>query len=389
VVDNARFKCGVNHIEVYLDSVLVFKQNIERLNLTQGRSIYTVLDFRKMLADGNRFYKLYQDDGNTLNFYSQSPGNGKLRIKGTNQSNVRIVMQDFHGNTSTVRFRLKPGEPQREIITLETPKADVTSDIQDNTLVISSRMCESEEYGAQAYVTGEPVELEPSYFNASKNVFLIDLRKIIPDSVVVCGQSIVTNLKAMVPSGTEYKYYSDLMDIRFPDRALYDTLYLTAAHTLSMDSLEIFSLGPQEPFNRSITVTLKPTQAYARDKTTGVYRVYGRTYGYEGGEWANGKITFYPRELGDFTILTDTVPPVITRIYANTHGTRFRIGDNLSGIASFEATLNGKWLLMNYDAKTGILVSEKLDPNVPLAGDFELTVTDQAGNKKTYTQKIQ
>jgi hypothetical protein len=44
---------------------------------------------------------------------------------------------------------------------------------------------------------------------------------------------------------------------------------------------------------------------------------------------------------------------------------------------------------MNYDAKTGILVSEKLDPKASLAGDFELTVTDQAGNKKTYAQKIQ
>ncbi|WKZ58143.1 MAG: M23 family metallopeptidase [Cyclobacteriaceae bacterium] len=389
VVDNARFKCGVNYIEVYMDSVLVFKQNIERLNLTQGRSIYTVLDFRKMLADGNRFYKLYQDDGNTLNFYSQSPGNGKLKVKGSNQSNVRIVMQDFHGNTSTVRFRLKPSEPPREVITLETPKADLTSDIQDNTLIISSRMCDSEEYGAQAYVKGEPFELEPSYFNATKNVFLIDLRKMIPDSVVVCGQSIVTNLKALVPSGTEYKYYSDLMDIRFPNRALYDTLYFTAAYTLRTDSLEIFSLGPQEPFSRSIAVTLKPTQPYATDKTTGVYRVSGRYYSYEGGEWTNGKITFYPRELGDFTILSDTVPPVITRIYANTNVARFRIGDNLSGIASFEATLNGKWLLMNYDAKTGILVSEKLDPKSSLAGDFELTVTDQAGNKKTYAQKIQ
>jgi hypothetical protein len=179
------------------------------------------------------------------------------------------------------------------------------------------------------------------------------------------------------------------MDIRFPNRALYDTLYFTAAHSIRTDSLEIFSLGPQEPFSRSIAVTLKPTQPYTTDKTTGVYRASGRYYSYEGGEWVNGKITFYPRELGDFTILSDTVPPVITRIYTNTNVARFRIGDNLSGIASFEATLNGKWLLMNYDAKTGILVSEKLDPKSLLAGDLELTVTDQAGNKKTYAQKIQ
>ncbi|MBX2966441.1 MAG: M23 family metallopeptidase [Cyclobacteriaceae bacterium] len=390
VVDNARFKCGVNHIEVYVDSVLLFKQNIERLNLTQGRSIYTVIDFKKMIADGNRFYKLYQDDGNTLKFYSQSPGKGKLNIKNNNTSTVRIVMKDFHGNTSTVRFRLKPSEPTREVFTLQLPKADITSDIQDNTLVIASRNCEGEEYGAQAYVKGEPTELESAYFSAAQNVYLVDLRKTLPDSVVICGQSVVTNLKAMVPSGVEYKYYSDLVDIRFPNNALYDTLYLSTTHSRNADSLEIFSLGgPQQPFSRSVSVTLKPTQPYTMNKATGVYRVLGRAYSYEGGEWTNGKITFNPREFGNFTILTDTVPPVITRIYANTNTARFRIGDNLSGIASFEATLNGKWLLMNYDAKTGILVSEKADPKASLAGDFKLIVTDQAGNRKTFTQKIQ
>jgi hypothetical protein len=67
---------------------------------------------------------------------------------------------------------------------------------------------------------------------------------------------------------------------------------------------------------------------------------------------------------------------------------RFKISDNLSGIASYEANINGKWLLMNYDAKTGTLHSERLDTKELIRGDFELTVTDLAGNKKTFTQKI-
>ena len=43
---------------------------------------------------------------------------------------------------------------------------------------------------------------------------------------------------------------------------------------------------------------------------------------------------------------------------------------------------------MNYDYKTGILESERLDPAVPLKGDFMLRVVDNAGNEKVYTQKI-
>ncbi|MBX2945494.1 MAG: M23 family metallopeptidase [Cyclobacteriaceae bacterium] len=388
VVDNARFKCGVNTIEVYVDSVLIFRQNIEQLNLTQGRTIYTVMDFKKLTNEGTRFYRLYQEDGNNLRFYSASPGNGKLKVNPTKQSHIKIVMKDFHGNTSTVRFRLKPSEPVKEIITLESAKSDLTWEIEDNTMVIASKSCDPENQPASLYLKGTAVGLEPAYYNSTRDVYLIDLRKALPDSIILCDKSIVPGFKAMVPSGTEYKYYSDRMDIRFPDRALYDTLYFIARHEIRNDSMEIYSLGPLAAFSRGISVTLKPAKTYPNQKATGVYRVRGKSYSYEGGEWSQGKLTFYPRETGDFTILTDTVPPSINRIYVNSQAVRFRISDNLSGIASYEANINGKWLLLNYDAKTGIIVSERLNSKELLKGDFELTVTDQAGNKKTYTQKI-
>lgn len=388
IVDNARFKCGINYIEVFVDSVLIFKQQIEQLNLAQGRGIYTLMDFRTLMDDGNRFNKLFMEDGNTLKFYSQSPGNGKIKIRNDKESNVRIVMKDFHGNSSTVRIRLKPSDPILELQTLESAKSALTSQVEDNTMIISAKPCEAENLPAIAYIKGQAKEIYPSYFNAVNSVYLIDLRKNIPDSIQVCDQTLVTNFKAMVPSGREYKYFSDRIDIRFPDRALYDTLYFTANHSIRSDSLEVFSLGPQLPFSRSISVILKPVLNYVMEKNTSVYRINGKSFSHEGGVWANGKLTFSPREFGNFTILTDSVPPIITRIYVNNQAVRFKIYDTLSGIASYEATLNGKWLLLNYDAKTNAIVSERLNSTELLRGDFELVVTDQAGNKKIYKQKI-
>jgi hypothetical protein len=67
---------------------------------------------------------------------------------------------------------------------------------------------------------------------------------------------------------------------------------------------------------------------------------------------------------------------------------RFRIKDNLSGIAYFEATVDGEWLLMHYDYKTGILYSEKLDRQKPLKGDFVLRVVDAVGNERIFKQTI-
>ena len=120
-----------------------------------------------------------------------------------------------------------------------------------------------------------------------------------------------------------------------------------------------------------------------------VYRDSGKcAYTYLGGRWENGAIHFSTREFGDFTILQDTVPPSIKVVSVNNTAVRFKIKDGLSGISSFEASINGKWLLMNYDSKTSSIWSEKLDKGEPLKGDFLLTVTDEAGNKATYTHKI-
>jgi hypothetical protein len=120
----------------------------------------------------------------------------------------------------------------------------------------------------------------------------------------------------------------------------------------------------------------------------GVYRKSGRAYTHLGGGWENGGIHFATREFGEFTILRDTVPPTIKPVSVNSSAARFKIRDNLSGINTFEATINGQWLLMNYDSKSATIWSERLNKKEPLKGDFKLVVTDEAGNEATYTHKL-
>ena len=60
----------------------------------------------------------------------------------------------------------------------------------------------------------------------------------------------------------------------------------------------------------------------------------------------------------------------------------------MSGISYYEASINGQWLLMTYDYKSGILQSDRLDLKKPLKGDFELKVVDRAGNERIFKQKI-
>ncbi|MCP6188321.1 hypothetical protein NL437_26740, partial [Klebsiella pneumoniae] len=85
---------------------------------------------------------------------------------------------------------------------------------------------------------------------------------------------------------------------------------------------------------------------------------------YLGGKWANNTITASAKVLGKYRILSDSIPPVIKLIRKNREAISFKISDNLSGIASFRAEINGTWLLMKYEHKTATIYSEKLDKKV-------------------------
>ncbi|MBU2652029.1 MAG: M23 family peptidase, partial [Bacteroidetes bacterium] len=60
------------------------------------------------------------------------------------------------------------------------------------------------------------------------------------------------------------------------------------------------------------------------------------------------------------------------------------IRDNLSGIASWKGTMNGKWILMEYDLKNDLLIyrfDEMMDPGL---NTFRLEVLDNKGNMTVY-----
>ena len=133
---------------------------------------------------------------------------------------------------------------------------------------------------------------------------------------------------------------------------------------------------------------MKPGREYPEDRKPGAYRVVGKSYTYLGGEWRSGRISFQTRELGDFTLLVDSIPPTIRPQSINSQTVRFKISDELSRISSYEATIDGNWLLMHYDSKTGTLRSERLNKSEPLKGELQLIVTDYAGNKQVDKQAI-
>jgi hypothetical protein len=387
VVDQNNFNCGINYIEMFADSQRVFSQVIDKVNFNETRGILNVLDFKTLKTRGTYFNKLFVDDGNALDYYTGSTSRGIVRVRDHDVA-VRIELRDTQGNKSKVLFSLKASPVSATAQLLPPMKKPVEADIQGNILTISTAPCPASAAKLTVISRNETREMTPDYSNGNRNVYLINLLKMLPDSVASCAGSFRFNFKDAVPSGTEYKFYDDIADIRFQDGDLYDTLFLAVART-EKEGNEVFTIGnPTVPLNQAISVTLKPITPWTPEHKPAVYRINGNQYDYLGGTFTQGRMKFRTLELGDFVLLRDTVPPAIQRIYLNRTTARFRIADRLSGIGHYEATLDGQWLLMNYDYKTGILQSEKLDRAKPLKGEFVLHVTDQAGNEKTFTQKI-
>lgn len=385
-MENARFRYGINYIEMRVDSQLVFKQTIDKVNLSESRNILALMDYRTLELKGTRYNKLYIDDGNRLDYYPGVSKKSSILIK-DEITPVEIRLKDFNGNVSNVHFSLKSSPRVEETPLLSASGKPYETEIHENLLKVSVKLC-SDERLFEVWQQGKPTIVNYSYRGSNQQVYLINLLNILPDSIQTCQGTINFNFKDRIPSDTEYKYYSDLADLEFPNHSLYDTAYLSIAYD-TLNNHEVFTLGSRTiPLHKNISVTLKPKLNYFQSRDLGLYRKEGRGFAYVASEWKNNRLKFNTREFGEFTLLRDTVPPVITKIGLSTAAARFKIKDNLSGIAYFEANINGQWLLMVYDYKNGILKSEKLDSSKFLQGDFELKVVDQAGNENIFKQKI-
>ncbi len=383
-MDASTGRCGINYIEMHVDSQRVFSQYIEKVDLEETRGILALMDYKASETRGKRYNKLYIDDGNRLPFY-QTTNQGVISVRDTDRK-VLVSLKDESGNQSAVRFRLKRMDPASEIKLSTHRTAKLEYEVLENTLLISSKPCDGP---LQIFTGGKSTTMTHAYRSAQQTVYLINLQQLQPDSVVTCSGSLPFHFKDVVPSKTDYTYYSDWADVRFPSSALFDTLYLNVSHHTE-DGRESFVIGNRvTPLHKSVHITLKPQLPQVPARNLAVYRREGGAYHYVGGEWSNGKVKFNAQDLGEFTFLTDTIAPSINRIRVDRNGARFRIRDGLSGIAYYEASLNGQWILMSYDFKFGTLQSDKLDPRKPFQGDFELKVVDRAGNERIFRQKIQ
>jgi hypothetical protein len=186
------------------------------------------------------------------------------------------------------------------------------------------------------------------------------------------------------------------VELHIPIRNLYTDLDLQIqAIPWHTPFAPLYIVGDRIPLHGYCPLTLDIVNDSYPDKSKyGIVSYQQDKPNWIGGKYKNGKISAQIRELGQFSIDIDTVPPSITPLnpakWETNRRIAFKISDESSGIQSCRGTLDGQYALFEYDAKNNLLYyvfdpkRTKREPQTLL-----LTVTDSAGNRTEFQKTIQ
>ena len=382
-LDDANYKCGVSEIDFFIGDELVFNQKIDSLSFSEQRNILVHYNFERYKATGEKFHKLYIDDGNVLNIYATNSLNGKFLFEENCIYNAYIIVSDIYGNKSTFDFVLKCTAPSFDI-----PYDDKPTKIShlNNVLIINNNLKDS---SIQIISENQTHSILPQYKSINSYTYLWDMNTSSANSIDLCDSIVILSPQHLIPSHTPFDFYSENINTHFRKNSLFDTLFYISNYTFT-SSLEIFSIGDPDryPLKKNIDLTITPKNKYKKEKTH-IYKISGGSYRFVGGTWKEEQFIFSTRDFGNYTLLTDSISPTITPISLSKSKLKFKITDNLSGIKDFNVYVNEKWVIMDYDYKTNLIwdIDEFILQNEN--NIIKVIVTDQANNKNVFTSKIE
>jgi hypothetical protein len=116
---------------------------------------------------------------------------------------------------------------------------------------------------------------------------------------------------------------------------------------------------------------------------------------YEGGKMEGDYLITKTRSFGKYFVSIDTIAPVIKQInvYNNKNISKqrnigFKVSDDLSGIGKYQASIDGKWVLLQYDPKKKHLFYDIDSHFAKGKHTFKITVSDDKGNTSTETYNL-
>jgi len=332
-MDNAANIYGVRTVSMSVDGKEMFKYNMDRFGFDETRMLNTFTDFADWRLDKSFFIQSFIEPGNTLRLY-KSDSDGYIFIDEERSYQISYELKDVYGNTTTYKFN----------------------------------------------VTGKKQDIK------------------IPSG---CSLVMVWN--------DDNRYISENFSLIIPKGNLYNDICFTLSQADSDEYYSrIFTVNNSPvPIHKSGEVRIKlATDPLANKKQYGLVSLNGKRRSWFGGKYQDGYVTASIRELGvKLAVSADTVPPKIAPVTvtrkvkgknqkvteSQSDRIRLTVTDNLSGIASFKGTVDGKFALFEHDVKSNIYTykydAERIGKGKKHALKF--IATDACGNTSEYTTEFE
>ena len=330
---------GYYSLSLYDDSTLKFRFAADSFAFDESRYINACIDYKSYYLSGNRILQSRLLPNNRFSLYNRDAGPGTIDFSDGKLHRIEMIVSDIAGNEAKLSVFAKGYIPARFPVPADSIKYDTT-----------------------------------------------------------------VNFSYMHPN----TFRTPEITLEVPGDALYDSItfgYSQSGRVRNSYSAIHMLYDPLVPLQQRITVSIKADSlpVRLRDKVL-LVRIADGKRNPSGGSWKNGYVTGKTWYFGNYSVGIDTIPPKIKPLsqgnkpYSRKHhhhqpqpkGTKlsFNITDNFSGIDSYRATINGKWALMEYDAKNDLLNYSYDELLRPGKNSFRLTVTDEKGNKASYSKTI-
>jgi len=186
-----------------------------------------------------------------------------------------------------------------------------------------------------------------------------------------------------------HKFEQNGVSIAFPKNTFYTDVYLD--FNVENNIAEIHN--PRIPLDKSYTLTFDVSK-YTEDEKSQLYiaNINNKKYpSYQNTRKKGDKFFTTTKTLGNYTLLADKQKPTIKLInfrsgqwITNQNKIIVKIEDKISGIKSYTATLDGEWILMEYNLKKKQIVYHFKDKKlVGAKHQLEIVVEDNVGNTNT------
>jgi hypothetical protein len=181
------------------------------------------------------------------------------------------------------------------------------------------------------------------------------------------------------------------VEVDFYQDTFYDDFYID--FEVNNDTLTLHK--PTVPATKNFTINYDISQYTESDKPK-LYIAkllgYNKFPAYSSTKKTGNILSTKTKYLGTYALAIDTINPTIKPInfqdgnwLSKFRYLKVKINDKPTGISNYRATVNGKWILMEYDYKTKTLTHDFNDDIITeTKNNLKIIVTDNVGNNSTF-----